>query len=109
MRKSRTVVSDADEVITDFINDHHGAFKLLEKLEIVLPDWAEMLFVFARKDKKRFDVSYFEDAKDFFLWYSKVLITQKDLQAISFTRKDAEWLVFVPPTLIGVNLRTRLR
>jgi len=92
-----------------------GLFEFFKKQDIYVPAWTTMILVFANPFKKTFDVSMFEGAKDFFVWYSKVLIQGPDgLRTISYAKDDVlgnsgEWKLFVPPTLIGVNFRTRLR
>jgi hypothetical protein len=112
MRKSRTVVKEVEIEVADQIGlNPNTLFGQLEKYEIAVPTWATMLFVFARSDRKILDVSFFEDTKDFFLWYSKVLIRRvKDVKAASYSKDVTnEWKLFLPPTLIGVNLRTKMR
>lgn len=111
MRKSRTVVNDLDAAIIDLIaSDTNNVFKALVELDIAVPPWSQMLFVFARHDGSKLDASFFEDAKEFFLWYSKVLIRHgEDIHTASFSRKEGIWQIFMPPTLIGVSLQTKLR
>ena len=112
MRKSRTVVKDIEAslyatIATDFLS----VFSLLESLDIAVPAWSKTMLAFTRRDKRYLDVSFFEDSKDFFLWYSRVVIDRLEgLRFGAFTREHGnEWKMFVPPTLIGVELKTRLR
>ena len=111
MRKSRTVAYELDaEIIEWLMGDPHHVFKAIAKLDIAVPSWAQMFFIFTRYDSDKLDVSFFEDAKEFFLWYSKILIRfGDDIHSVSFSSKDGIWQIFLPPTLIGVSLRTRLR
>lgn len=113
MRKSRTVVRDVDVKVSDKTGlNPADIFSSLEKMDIPVPSWAVMMFIFSKEEKKVVDVSFFEDTKEFFLWYSKVLIRSAgsvDLTSASFAKEGDSWKLFVPPTLIGVNLRTKLR
>lgn len=112
MRKSRTVVKDIDAAnYATIAADFQSVFSLLESLGVVVPAWATSMLVFTRSDKRYLDVSFFDDTKEFFLWYSRVLIDGADnLRFAAFSREQGkDWKAFVPPTLIGVELRTRLR
>lgn len=102
---------ETDAAIYEAIKEDQGiTFSTLEKLDIATPTWATMLFLYIREEKPTIDVSFFEDAKDFFLWYSKVLILQGDaVRYAAFARDESGWQPFSPPTLIGVNLKTKLR
>ncbi len=86
-------------------------FEKLKLLDIPVPAWADMILVFPNTVKKSLDVSMFEEGKDFFIWYSKVLIKGPGSGKSNCYAKDdvGDWKIFVPPTLIGVNLRTKLR
>ena len=111
MRKSRFTLRDVNEVtIAKFDENLNNIFSIMEELDISIPKWAKMLFVFSVKDK--IDVSFFEEINDFFIWYSKVLIKRKDSMIVSSFKYDdilKQWQLFFPPTLIGVNLETRMR
>lgn len=110
MRKSRVVVKDVDPSLYEQFTVE-SVFPLLEKLEISVPSWAAMLFAFIRTEKQSLDVSFFEEAENFFMWYSRVLVGRpEDLKLVSLARNPGkDWLPFAPPTLIGVNIRTKLR
>lgn len=80
------------------------------EVDVPMPSWAKLLFAFCR-DGGSLDVSFFEDATDFFLWYAKVLVRRKDDMVTASLQQEVSghWQVFAPPTLVGVNIRTRLR
>lgn len=107
MRKSRVVVKDIEvgEVTPS------GVFSFLAEFEVNIPSWATSLFFFIRVQNKSADAAFFEDINDFLVWYSKVLLNRKDdMHVVSFNRDEGkDWVVFVPPTLIGLDLKTRMR
>jgi hypothetical protein len=113
MRKSRTVVKDiSEETYSGLSGDPQHFFSTLDILGIASPAWATAMFVFTRPSRRSLDVSFFEEAQDFFIWYSRVLIDRKeDMRVASFNRAIGEsvWKIFSPPTLIGIDLQTRLR
>lgn len=111
MRKSRFVVRDIEVKLSDnFGLNFSEVADALSKVDITLPSWAAMMFIFVRSNHKSLDVSFFEDSKDFFIWYSKVMIRKpEDLRSASYSKEGNDWKVFLPPTLIGVHLRTQLR
>ena len=110
MRKSRFTVVDG-EVHAAVKKEPLAIFDLLEGLSLDDPKWAQMALLYVRKSKETIDISFFEEPKEFFLWYSKVLIVNGDkVFANAFIREDdGTWSPFSPPTLIGVNLKTKLR
>lgn len=113
MRKGRFVLNDVDPAIYEQgKKDGSLIFNHFESQELAIPTWATTIFIYVRLDQPKIDISFFEDVKDFFLWYSKVLIAiAGKITNYCFQYDDTlkEWRPFDPPTLIGVNLRTKLR
>lgn len=113
MRKSRIKFTDVDETVLEAIaNRPESFFDDLEELSIKVPSWSKLLLVVLAPNKKAMEVGFFEEAKEFFLSYTKKVLryTTSNLNFICFSREQSDdWKVFVPPTLIGTNLRTKLR
>jgi hypothetical protein len=111
MRKSRNVVRDIEDKLAAQLSvNPTEIIDALKGMDIVVPSWASMVFAFVRETKKLIELSCFEDPKDFFLWYSRVMISKpEDMKVVSYSKQDDQWKLFLPPTLIGVNLETRLR
>lgn len=108
MRKSRTVVNDVEVHWEDnFGNQPQGVQHLLDNLGIPVPDWVKFMLVSGRDDA--LDFSFFEDVGDFYVWYTKTLMRRRAKHTASFQHEAKQWTIFVPPTLIGVDLRTKLR
>lgn len=112
MRKSRIKLSEINEEIFEaIVNDPPKFFDNLDTLTITIPKWATIAFLFIRIDKMAVELTFYEDAKDFFLYYTKRIVKrQGDYKVACFSREESEdWRGFIPPTLIGVNLKTKLR
>lgn len=110
MKKSRQIIRDLDEeTYVKLITDIHAVFSVMEGIEFHMPSWASMMLYFVTENS--LDVSFFSDQRDYFVWYSKVLIRRNDdTKVASFQRdEDGKWQLFLPPPIIGVNLHTKLR
>jgi len=112
MRKSRVRITDINEgIFEELARDQTKFFDNLDILSINVPKWAAVAFIFMRLDRKSIELTFYEDAKDFFMYYTKRLVRrQGDYRVACFSREESEdWRPFIPPTLIGVNLKTKLR
>ena len=111
MRKSRTIITNIDkEIYNRLTSNPDQIVASLETLEVPIPSWTTTLLACLSTFKQNLDVALFEDSKDFMLWYSKILLLKGDnIKAVPFNRDMANWILFEPPTLIGVSLRTKLR
>jgi hypothetical protein len=112
MRKSRIKLTEVKEDIFDFVIDSPVKFfSHLDSLRIEIPEWSKVLFLSFKESDLSIEVTFYEDAKDFFLLYTKRIIKRKKYTTFScFSREESsDWKQFTPPTLIGVNLKTKLR
>jgi len=113
MRKSRIKFNDVDEEVLEAIAKNPDSFfNDLEELSIKVPSWSKLLLVVLSVKKKAMEVDFFEEVKEFFLSYTKKVLryTSTDLNFICFSREQTnDWKLFIPPTLIGTNLKTKLR
>ena len=111
MRKCRFIVTDLPaEIYESVVANHRSIFNHLTTLEIALPTWASMLLLLINNTAPKIDIAAFDNNKDFFSWYGKILANHPDsFTTATFIVEDNEWRHFMPPTLIGVNLRTKLR
>lgn len=110
-RKTRTTIRDVKNDFFDIKNTEPD--KLFEHLSadgVSVPDWSKYCLLVCRKLKKTYDVGFFEDEQEFYVRYSKVLLmTRSDaVQFLTFS-KTKNWGTFFPPTLIGIELKTKLR
>src|SRR5690348_13859556 len=99
MRKSRVTVTDLEEQTISAIKTNPlSIFGDFEKLEIDQPVWSKMMLFFLKKDQPTLDISFFEEPKDFFVWYSKLLISKgSNISLHSFTFENGEWKSFSAP------------
>ncbi len=113
MRKSRIKFTDVNEAVLEVLAAKpESFFEGLEELSIKVPSWSQLLLLVLAPRKRAMEVAFFEEAKEFFLSYTKKVLryTNSDLNFFCFSREQAkDWKMFVPPTLIGTNLRTKLR
>lgn len=112
MRKSRIKLMEINEELFNSIaSDMSGLGGHLKSLNIKSPEWSKILLFSLKGEDLSVEVVFYEDAKDFFLFYTKKIIKQSDDNVIGcFDRvKDGDWKEFAPPTLIGINLKTKLR
>jgi hypothetical protein len=113
MRKSRTTVAGLTEDDKATLSEPGHLFQTLEKFHVSVPEYAAVAMVTARPDRGSLSSSFFEDPAEFFLYYTKTLIFKRKPDAIiaCFSREPGStiWAKHDPPTLIGVNLETRLR
>lgn len=94
-----------------FMSEPVRALDKLSTLSITLPDWAKLALLILRSEHRSLEAVFYEDARDFFLSYTKrALKGTNSPDFICFSREqNAVWKHFVPPTLIGTNLKTKLR
>jgi hypothetical protein len=114
MRKSKIKIGNVEEsFFTSLASDPAKAIEKLDSLSITLPEWARLILLATRPERQMIEASFFEDARDFFLVYTKKVLRNSSGQAPDFIcfsqEEDGSWKHFVPPTLIGTNLRTKLR
>lgn len=110
MRKSRIKIS-IDKKITALIKKDPDKFFLkLKDLSISIPSWAKLTLLIVHPGVSA-EFDFFEDAKSFFLTYTKrTLKNNSDLKFICLSQEhSSEWKSFIPPTLIGTNLDTKMR
>ena len=111
MRKSKIKIGNIEESF--FKLEPAKAIEQLDSLSITLPEWARLILLVLRAEKQTMEASFYEDARDFFLAYTKKVLRNSNVQSpdfICFSREETgEWKHFIPPTLIGTNLRTKLR
>lgn len=112
-RKTRTSVKDVPDEFLHLKNyEINAVFSHFESNGIQIPAWARFCFVVRRTAKKSYDVTFYENEQEFYVRYSKVLlIANADTTSfLCFARNmDEPWRNFHPPTLIGLDLKTRLR
>jgi hypothetical protein len=110
MRKNRFVLSGTEKTLyTSIVSTPLSFFQSLEQIGTAIPSWCAVILLAARPEFK-LDISYFENAADFFLWYSKISLSREEMERVAaFIQEKNNWVVFDPPTLIGVDLRTKLR
>ena len=112
MRKSKIKFSELSDKILEVLAAQPDKFFLsLEELAIKVPEWSKLILVALLPNKKSMEVVFFEEAKEFFLSYTKkVLRHPTTITCLCFSREQSpEFRLFIPPTLIGTNLKTRLR
>src|SRR5581483_11403984 len=112
MRKSRIKLGDVEEkIFTSIQNSPNTFFDYTERLAVNIPAWAKIIFILLAEENGSVEIQFFEDAKDFFMSYTKKSLKSKvEYFYICFSREDTEsWVGFKPPTLIGPNLTTKMR
>jgi hypothetical protein len=114
MRKSKIKINNVDGAFfATLAAEPSQAIARLESISVSLPEWAKLVLFALRADRQSVEVAFFEDARDFFLAYTKKVLRRPDDQQppefLCVSREGADWRNFVPPTLIGTNLKTRLR
>jgi hypothetical protein len=111
MRKSKIKVGNIDEsLFLSFMGEPVRALDKLDTLSITLPEWAKLVLLTLRNENFSLEAAFYEDAKDFFLSYTKRLLKANNPpDFICFSQEQNGWKHFVPPTLIGTNLKTKLR
>jgi hypothetical protein len=113
MRKSRTVVKDFDAKIHHLlVESPDRVFDYIEDLELRIPTWAKALVLVVPVDRQCLELVLFEDVQDFFLYYTRRMIdwpSRHRINCFSVDEVTRTWKMFVPPTLIGPNLKTKFR
>lgn len=112
MRKSKIKFTELSEKILDGLSAQPDKFFVsLTELDVKVPEWSKLILVALFSKKKVMEVIFFEEAKEFFLSYTKkVLRFSGNVTCLCFSREQGpEWKLFTPPTLIGTNLKTKLR
>jgi hypothetical protein len=112
MRKSRIKFTDLDEELIEMLEmEPESFFEYIEELAIKIPSWSKLFLVAVAPLKQALEINFFEEAQEFFLSYTKkVLRYSSSIDFICFSREmSEEWKIFLPPTLIGADLTTRLR
>ena len=113
MRKSRVKISAVEEKVLADVGRHPAGFfvKSVPTLKITVPDWAMFALLILNYARSGLELCFCEDAKDFFLLYTKKSLRNddNDIEFVCFKRSEQDWFLFVPPTLIGTNLKTKIR
>jgi len=112
LRKSRIKFAEVGDVVDKLVEKPEKFFDHLEELSIKIPSWSKLLFIVLMSEKKTMEVAFFEEAKEFFLLYTKKVLRYSpgSVNFICFSCENSDvWKLFTPPTLIGSNLKTRLR
>lgn len=116
MRKSRNIVVDYDESIHDKMLDtnSNAVLEIMLKLGVSVPSWSKVSVIKIDYDKVKTTVVFFESVTDFLLWHSKKIITEdeENYKILIFVRNEENnqcWLPLMPPTLIGVGVKTKVR
>jgi hypothetical protein len=110
-RKTRTTIREVNNGFFELKNaEADKVFECLEKDGVTIPEWAKYCLIVTKKVKSTYDVGFFESEQEFYLRYSKVLVINRSPLTNYMTfSKIKNWSVFLPPTLIGLDLVTRLR
>jgi len=107
MKKSKVKVDNPDKKIVQGVTKSPlKFFSNLKKLAVSLPTWSKHILLSFKENC--LEIYFFEDTQDFFVFYAKKAIQQSNLKFISFVLED-KWKLFIPPTLIGTNLKTKVR
>ncbi len=112
MRKSRIKILIDKKLVALIEEDPDKFFSKLKDLSITGPDWSKLTLLTMQPNGPTVEVGFFEDAKAFFLTYTKRTLRNTDpsIKLICFSRERTdEWRSFIPPTLIGTNLKTKVR
>lgn len=112
MKKSKIKFTELSEKVLDVLVVQPDKFFItLTELDVKVPEWARLILVALFPKKKTMEVIFFEEAKEFFLSYTKKVLRFSDsISCLCFSREQSpEWKLFTPPTLIGTNLKTKLR
>lgn len=119
MRKSRVTLTDVDdETINDFFTGvklrNIDLLNVFEALSVPAPNWAKMLMVASQRSRSVISFFLFESSIDFINSYTKMMLIfgeSLDVASFAFEETDGknEWKIYHPPTLIGLNLRTKIR
>lgn len=110
MRKSQTIIKGDnffEKVPTDI-----EAFDKLAEDEVPQPTWGLFCFIAMSFKSRIYKVTFFEDSQEFLISYSKFLLLlnhPEHIKIFCYELKNTIWHVYYPPTLIGIDLHTKLR
>lgn len=87
--------------------------RFLEDTEVVAPKGATYLMVCVKTTAPKIDVRYYFSQEDYLLDYTSCIIRDRDdYEFFCFHLFDdvgPEWEPFLPPPVVGLGVRTRLR
>lgn len=112
-RKRFNIHPVADETYAQVLDNPAKVFQAIEDSQIEIPESATFLLFCLKLTKPKFDLRFFETQDDYLLDYTGCLLKDRDDYEFHSFRRDGEvndvWEMFLPPPVVGLGIRTRLR
>lgn len=111
MKKSKMSVAGLEGEDRQILFEPNSLFGILQKQKISIPKYASVIMFYSRPEKGSLSILFYENKEEFFGYYTKFLVTSRhpDGIIVCYEKQGNVWSVSNPPTLIGLNLETKLR
>ncbi len=113
MKRRRVQINDIpDDVHTTLLDSPHRILNLLIELNVEIPGKASYILVCLKLTTPKMDVRFYQAQEDFLLDYTKCLLKNRsdwEFHTFRFEEGFEEWEMFLPPPVVGLGLRTKLR
>jgi hypothetical protein len=100
-----------DEIYQTVAENPIRILKVLRDTETPIPDATEFMLLCLKVTAPKFDIRFYAAQEDFLLDYTACLLRDRDDYDFHVFRSTGKsgWEFFLPPPIVGVGLKTRLR
>jgi len=113
MRRRRIQISPVPEEVYGAVTENpQRVFQFLDELQVEVPPRAEFMLLCMKLTRPKYDIRFYKSQEDYLLDYTSCLLKDRDDYEFHSFRKDPQveaWEMFLPPPVIGLGIRTRLR
>lgn len=111
MKRRRHKVEIPDELWAEIAENPQVLFRHLIDMEAEPPQGAERMMLCLKTTAPRLEIRYYRDDEQFLLDYTKQIIRDREEWEFHAFRlaEDEVWEIFLPPPVVGLGIRTRLR
>jgi len=112
MRRHRIQLAVPEEVYAAVNENPLRVFQFLDELQVEVPAKAEFMLLCTKLTKMKYDIRFYKTQEDYLLENTGCLLKDRDDYEFHSFRRDVQadaWEMFLPPPVIGLGIRTRLR
>jgi hypothetical protein len=113
MKRKRYKINDIpDEIYEGLLESPHRIVNFLYENEITIPEESTYILACIKTKDVKLDVRCYLEQGDFLEDYTRCLMKDRDdyeFYSFHFDSELEEWELFLPPPVVGLGLRTKLR
>jgi hypothetical protein len=101
-----------EDVYASVTENPSRVFQFMDQLDVEIPGQASFMLLCMKLTAPKYDIRFYGQQEEYLMDYTKCLLKDRDDYEFHSFKKDenlAEWEMFLPPPVIGLGIRTRLR